>query len=67
MQPWMKHRLEGNDDSSSHLKAAILPTEISIPIDEGRLTLGTWQGVFLVEHRSQAHLRQIEIRIMKVE
>jgi len=67
MQPWMKHRLEGNDDSSSHLKAAILPTEISIPIDEGRLTLGTWQGVFLVEHRSKAHLRQIEIRIMKVE
>jgi secondary thiamine-phosphate synthase enzyme len=67
MQPWMKHRLEGSDDSSSHLRSAILPVEISIPIDEGRLSLGSWQGVFLVEHRSIGHHRQVEIRILKME
>jgi secondary thiamine-phosphate synthase enzyme len=67
MQPWMKHRLEGSDDSSSHLRSALLPVEITIPIDEGRLNLGTWQGVFLVEHRSIAHHRQVEIRILKME
>lgn len=67
MQEWMKHRLEGSDDSSSHLRSAILPVEISIPVDEGRLSLGTWQGIFLVEHRSIGHLRQVEIRILKME
>jgi secondary thiamine-phosphate synthase enzyme len=67
MQPWMKHRLEGSDDSSSHLRSAILPVEISIPIDNGRLSLGTWQGVYLAEHRSIAHLRQVEVRILKMD
>lgn len=67
MQPWMKHRLEGSDDSSSHLRSALLPVEITIPVDDGRLNLGTWQGVFLVEHRSITHLRQVEVRILKME
>ncbi len=67
MQPWMKHRMEGSDDSSSHLRSALLPVEITIPIDEGRLSLGTWQGVFLAEHRTVAHLRQVEVRIMKMD
>ena len=67
MQPWMKHRLEGSDDSSSHLRSAILPVEISIPIDNGRLSLGTWQGVYLAEHRSITHLRQVEVRILKMD
>jgi secondary thiamine-phosphate synthase enzyme len=67
MQPWMKHRLEGSDDSSSHLKSALLPVEISIPIDDGQLSLGTWQGVFLAEHRTTPHLRQVSVRIMKFD
>ena len=67
MQPWMKHRMEGSDDSSSHLRSALLPVEITIPIDKGRLSLGTWQGVFLAEHRTVAHLRQVEVGIMKMD
>ena len=67
MQPWMKHRLEGSDDSSSHLRSALLPVELTIPIDDGQLSLGTWQGIFLVEHRSITHHRKVEIRILRTE
>ncbi|NPV57684.1 MAG: YjbQ family protein [Anaerolineae bacterium] len=54
-QPWMIHTLEGSDDSSAHLRAMLLPTSLTIPIDDGKLSLGTWQGVYLVEHRRGDH------------
>ena len=63
-QPWMQHTLEGADDSSSHLRAGLLPTSLSIPIENGRLALGQWQGIYLVEHRSHGHLRQVRLDVL---
>ena len=65
-QPWMRHTLEGADDSSSHLRAMLTLTSASIPIDEGALCLGTWQGVYLFEHRARAHRRRVLIRCLGV-
>lgn len=56
---WITHRTEGPDDMPAHLKAAVLPTTLSIPITEGRLALGTWQGVYLFEHRDAPHTRRV--------
>jgi secondary thiamine-phosphate synthase enzyme len=67
MQPWMQHTLEGPDDSSSHLRAMLTRTDLSIPIDEGRLSLGAWQGIYLFEHRSHAHSRNILVRCLRAE
>lgn len=56
---WLTHRLEGPDDMPAHIKAALLPTSLQIPVIGGRLALGRWQGIFLVEHRDQPHDRKI--------
>ncbi|MGY6533979.1 MAG: secondary thiamine-phosphate synthase enzyme YjbQ [Pararhodobacter sp.] len=56
---WMTHRSEGADDMPAHVKAAFLPSSLSIPVIGGRMVLGTWQGVFVVEHRRQPHRRDI--------
>ena len=61
---WITHRSEGPDDMPAHLKAAVLPTNLSIPIAGGRLTLGTWQGIYLVEHRARPHRRQVVLCAM---
>jgi len=61
-QPWYQHILEGSDDSPSHIKAMLTDTSLSIPIDAGRLSLGTWQGVYIFEHRRRGHLRSVLIR-----
>jgi secondary thiamine-phosphate synthase enzyme len=66
-QEWMRHTLEGADDSSSHLRASLLPTSISIPVENGALSLGSWQGIFLAEHRVRSHHRQVEIRIQSMD
>lgn len=50
-ESWYAHTLEGRDDSPAHLRAMLTTTSISIPIDEGQLSLGTWQGIYLAEHR----------------
>ena len=65
-QPWMEHTLEGGDDSSSHIRAVLTPMDLSIPIDEGRLSLGTWQGIYLVEHRSGRQRRRVLMRCLKI-
>ena len=65
-QPWMTHTLEGGDDSSSHIRAVLTPMDLSIPIDEGRLSLGTWQGIYLIEHRSGRQQRRVLMRCLKV-
>ena len=63
-QIWHCHTLEGPDDSPSHMRAILTDTDLTIPIDNGKLSLGTWQGVYLFEHRTRPHLRQILIRCM---
>lgn len=61
--PRYEHDDEGPDDMSAHLKSAITRTSESIPIVEGRLALGTWQGLFLVEHRTAPHVRRLVVHV----
>jgi secondary thiamine-phosphate synthase enzyme len=61
-QPWHRHTLEGEDDSSSHMRAMLTQTGLSIPIDSGRLSLGAWQGIYLFEHRIHAQRRLVLVR-----
>ena len=56
---WITHRAEGPDDMPAHIKAAVLPTSLQIPVAGGRMVLGTWQGIYLVEHRRAPHRRQV--------
>lgn len=56
---YLAHRAEGPDDMPAHIKAALTQTSVSIPITEGRLLLGTWQGICLFEHRAAPHVRQV--------
>lgn len=60
---WIAHRAEGPDDMPAHIKAALLPTSLSIPVSGGRLALGTWQGVYLFEHRAAPHRREVAAHI----
>ncbi len=62
--PWFIHTLEGPDDMPSHIRMALTRTSETIPIHDGRMTLGSWQGVFLFEHRSAPHQREIAITVM---
>ncbi len=59
--PDYEHDYEGSDDMPAHLKAAMLGSSITIPVRNGRLALGTWQGIYLCEHRNQGGARQILI------
>ncbi len=56
---WISHRAEGPDDMPAHIKAALLPVALTIPVAGGRLLLGTWQGVYLWEHRDRPHRREV--------
>ncbi|EEB86139.1 secondary thiamine-phosphate synthase enzyme YjbQ [Roseobacter sp. GAI101] len=56
---YLTHTYEGPDDMPAHIKAALLPVSLSIPVRAGKMALGTWQGIYLVEHRSAAHVRQV--------
>ena len=64
---WIEHTLEGSDDSPAHMRALITPTNLTIPIDDGQLSLGTWQGIYLAEHRRRGHQRQLLLRVLSVE
>ena len=57
--PYYIHTYEGSDDMPAHIKASLLNTSIQIPITNGRLNLGTWQGIFLCEHRNQGGSRKL--------
>jgi secondary thiamine-phosphate synthase enzyme len=65
-QPWHRHTLEGADDSPSHMRAMLTDTSLAIPIDDNRLSLGTWQGVYLFEHRARGHRRRVLLRCLSV-
>lgn len=56
---WLAHTTEGPDDMPAHIKAALTAVSLSIPVTGGRLALGTWQGIYLFEHRHGAHARRV--------
>ena len=56
---YLTHTYEGPDDMPAHIKAALLPTSLHIPVQNGRLTLGKWQGIYLFEHRDRPHSRKV--------
>lgn len=58
-----RHTLEGPDDMTSHIKASLLGSSLTIPISDGRFALGTWQGVYLCEHRNQGGSRSVIITL----
>ena len=58
---YLTHVYEGPDDMPAHIKAALLPVSLSIPVISGRLALGTWQGVYLFEHRTRPHRREVVV------
>ena len=58
-QPYYKHTLEGPDDMPAHLKSSLLGSSVSIPITSGKLALGTWQGIYLCEHRNHGGNRTL--------
>ncbi len=60
---WLRHVLEGPDDMVAHIKSALTATSLSIPIAGGKPVLGTWQGLYLFEHRAHAHSRQIVLHV----
>lgn len=60
---WITHRAEGPDDMPAHLKAAVMPVSLTIPVKGGRPMLGTWQGIYLVEHRRAPHRREIVLAL----
>ncbi|MCB0278658.1 MAG: secondary thiamine-phosphate synthase enzyme YjbQ [Calditrichaeota bacterium] len=65
-QDWHQHTLEGSDDSPSHMKAIVTKTSESIPVENGRLMLGTWQGIYLFEHRHRPHRRHVLVHLLKI-
>lgn len=61
--PHFIHTLEGPDDMAAHIKTALTATSLAIPIADGKLVLGTWQGIFLFEHRTAPHRRQVIVHV----
>jgi secondary thiamine-phosphate synthase enzyme len=59
-----RHRSEGPDDMPAHVRAALTATQLSIPVDAGGLTLGTWQGIYLWEHRTRGYRREIVLHLV---
>ncbi len=58
------HDAEGPDDMPAHIKAALTPVQLSVPVTAGRLGLGTWQGIYLFEHRRAPHQRQVSLTLI---
>lgn len=58
------HTAEGSDDTTSHLRMALTRSSESIPVRDGELTLGTWQGIFVFEHRRASHVRTLEVAVI---
>jgi secondary thiamine-phosphate synthase enzyme len=65
-QPWHRHTLEGSDDTTSHMRAMLTDTSLAIPLDDGQLSLGTWQGIYLFEHRARRQRRRVLLRCLSV-
>lgn len=59
--PLFRHDAEGPDDMPAHVRSALTQTHLAVPLQHGRLMLGTWQGIYLYEHRRQGHARQVAL------
>lgn len=59
-----RHSIEGPDDMPAHIRAALTLASVSIPVSSGRMTLGTWQGLYLFEHRDQPHTRSLMLHLI---
>ncbi|RUO98972.1 secondary thiamine-phosphate synthase enzyme YjbQ [Hyphomicrobium sp.] len=62
--PLFVHRAEGPDDMPAHVKSALTQSTLTIPIANGRLMLGTWQGIYLFEHRARPHTREVIVHVI---
>ena len=65
-QPYFIHTLEGSDDMPAHIKASILGSSVQIPITNGQLNIGIWQGIYLCEHRNSGGVRKLAITVSGV-
>jgi secondary thiamine-phosphate synthase enzyme len=62
--PAYRHDLEGDDDMAAHARSLLTGVELSVPFADGRLLLGTWQGIYLFEHRANGHRREIVVTLL---
>lgn len=62
-QPYYKHTIEGPDDMPAHIKASLMGTSVQIPVTNGKLNLGTWQGIYLCEHRNHGGSRKLVLTV----
>jgi secondary thiamine-phosphate synthase enzyme len=63
---WYTHDLEGPDDATSHIRSMLTDTSLTIPIDDGKLSLGSWQGIYVFEHRARPHRRSVLMRVLSM-
>ena len=66
-EPWYDHNSEGSDDMPAHIKSTLIGSSLNIPITNGKLNLGTWQGIYLCEHRNRAGSRSVVVTILGEE
>jgi secondary thiamine-phosphate synthase enzyme len=66
-ESWYTHDLEGPDDATSHIRAMLTDTSLTVPVDDGNLALGTWQGIYVFEHRDRPHSRKVLMRVLGVQ
>ena len=64
--PYYRHTFEGADDMPAHIKASLMGTSVNIPVTNGRLNLGTWQGIYLCEHRNHGGSRKVVLTLFGV-
>jgi secondary thiamine-phosphate synthase enzyme len=62
--PIFSHTIEGVDDMPAHVRTALTPVNMSLPVEQGRLALGTWQGIYVWEHRLEPHVRTMAVHII---
>ena len=62
--PAYRHNQEGNDDMAAHARSLLTGVSLSVPFADGRLLLGTWQGIYLFEHRAQGHRREVVVTLL---
>ena len=65
-EPYYKHIFEGPDDMPAHIKSSLLGNGVTIPISDGKLNLGTWQGIYLCEHRNYGGMRKLVITLLGI-
>lgn len=62
--PWFRHTTEGSDDMPSHIRSALTSTQLSIPVRTGQMGLGTWQAIYVFEHRSESQHRHVLLHVI---